>query len=203
MAALGADVYLFSLYKTWGPHLGLMTVRREVAERLPNQQHFFNEGDLKKHLVPAGPDHAQIAAAAGVTRYLDAVHAHHWHGEATAAERGARLRELFATHERALLDPLLELLKSRADVRLIGPTSTEDHAPTVSFLPLRRPVPDVFVALVQQKIMCGSGNFYGVRPLRAMDIPDDPGVIRLSFLHYTSAAEIDQLLQALEVALET
>ena len=39
--ALGADVYLFSLYKTYGPHQGLMVVRRETRELLPTQGAFL------------------------------------------------------------------------------------------------------------------------------------------------------------------
>src|SRR3546814_8614195 len=32
VTALGADIYLFSLYKTYGPHQGLMVARRALAE---------------------------------------------------------------------------------------------------------------------------------------------------------------------------
>ncbi len=60
--ALGADIYLFSSYKTYGPHQGIMVVRRELADRLVNQAHFFNADARYKRFTPAGPDHAQIAA---------------------------------------------------------------------------------------------------------------------------------------------
>jgi hypothetical protein len=53
-----------------------MVVRRALAERLPNQGHYFNAGLRLKRLVPAGPDHAQIAACAGIADYVDALHAH-------------------------------------------------------------------------------------------------------------------------------
>jgi hypothetical protein len=53
--ALGADVYLFSLYKTYGPHQGLMVVRAAVLEALGNQGHYFNTAYPRKRLVPAGP----------------------------------------------------------------------------------------------------------------------------------------------------
>ena len=65
VGALGPDIYLFSSYKTYGPHQGVMTIRRALAEALPNQGHFFNAGTIYKRLTPAGPDHAQIAACAG------------------------------------------------------------------------------------------------------------------------------------------
>ena len=80
---LGADIYMFSAYKTWGAHQGLMTVKRDLAMRLPNQGHFFNADAPYKRLSPAGPDHAAVAACAGMADYLEAVHAHHF-GSGTA-----------------------------------------------------------------------------------------------------------------------
>ncbi|MEM9552165.1 MAG: aminotransferase class V-fold PLP-dependent enzyme, partial [Pseudomonadota bacterium] len=62
---LGPDIYLFSAYKTYGPHQGIMVIRAALAQLLPNQAHHFNGGTLYKRFTPAGPDHAQIAACAG------------------------------------------------------------------------------------------------------------------------------------------
>ena len=64
--ALGADLYFFSMYKVYGPHLGVMFLRRELNAQLPNQGHFFNADNPAKRFTPAGPDHAQIASANGV-----------------------------------------------------------------------------------------------------------------------------------------
>ncbi|MDP4992221.1 MAG: aminotransferase class V-fold PLP-dependent enzyme, partial [Marivita lacus] len=66
---LGPDVYLFSSYKTYGPHQGIMVIRRTLGQILPNQGHYFNAGALYKRFTPAGPDHAQIAACAGMVDY--------------------------------------------------------------------------------------------------------------------------------------
>ena len=46
--------------------------------------------------------------------------------------------------------------------------------------------------------MAGSGHFYAKRLLEAMHIDPDPGVLRLSFVHYTSDADIDAALTALD-----
>lgn len=201
IAALGVDIYLFSLYKTWGPHLGLMTVKRRLLDKLSNQSHYFNDGLVRKKLLPAGPDHAQIAAAAGVAHYLDTVYAHHFDDEVVRAEKGRRVADLFAQHETSLLTPLLAFLRQRDDVRLVGPDDPELRAPTVSLIPTRKPIRAVQDKLTEHKLMVGSGDFYGVRPLLDMNIPLDPGVLRLSFLHYTSPAEIDQLIAGLKDAL--
>lgn len=201
VGALGADIYLFSLYKTWGPHLGLMAVKRELLDAAANQSHFFNAGEARKRLLPAGPDHAQIAASAGVCDYLDAVYDHHFEAPAAAAERGRRLGDLFRAHEMRLASPLLDWLKQRDDVRIVGPDDPARRAPTVSVLPLARDVRDVHRALTERRLMTGFGHFYGYRPLVGMDIEADPGVLRLSFLHYTTEGEIEQLIAGLEAAL--
>ncbi|HYC08605.1 MAG TPA: aminotransferase class V-fold PLP-dependent enzyme, partial [Steroidobacteraceae bacterium] len=94
VAKLGVDVYLFSLYKTYGPHQGLMVVRSELLERLANQGHYFNEADGAKRLVPAGPDHAQVAAARGIAEYFDALDAHHGAPAGASDTRAERVRQL-------------------------------------------------------------------------------------------------------------
>ncbi len=202
VAALGCDIYLFSLYKTWGPHLGLMTVKRELMSKVTNQSHHFNDGQTRTMLLPAGPDHAQVAATAGIADYLDAVYAHHFDEEVDAAERGRRVHDLFQMYEKQLLSQLLGWLRSRDDVRIVGPSDPELRAPTVSIIPKNKAIGDVVNTLVDHKLMVNSGDFYGVRPLQGMNIPLDPGVLRLSFLHYTTEAEINQLISGLEAALD-
>jgi len=199
--ALGADIYLFSLYKTWGPHLGLMFVRRELRQRMSNQSHFFHQGKARNMLTPAGPDHAQIAAVAGLVDYLDAVYAHHFSEQADSAQKGRSLHTLFSAHEKTLLAPLLDFLKSRDDVRIIGPDDARNRAATVTILPLRKKLEDVAGVLAEEKLMVATGNFYGVRPLGAMGIDLDPGVLRMSFVHYNTMAEIEHLLAGLSRAL--
>ncbi len=178
-----------------------MTVPRQLLDAMANQGHFFNAGVHRKKLLPAGPDHAQIAAAAGVCDYLDAIYDHHFEQPAEAAERGHRLGELFRSHETRLLTPLLDWLRQRDDLRIVGPADARRRAPTVSILPLAKDVRDVQRVLTEHKLMTGFGHFYGVRPLQGMDVAIDPGVLRLSFLHYTAEAEIDQLIHGLEAAL--
>ncbi|MDH4280592.1 MAG: aminotransferase class V-fold PLP-dependent enzyme, partial [Acidimicrobiia bacterium] len=210
VAALGADIYLFSLYKTWGPHLGLMTVKRDLLDRMANQGHFFNAGDPHKVVTPAGPDHAQIAAAAGVVHYLDLLHAHHVEAppsdqvadEPGPAERARRVAALIQRHEELLLAPLLAWLRDRNDVRLIGPDDPAVRAPTVSIVPTGKPIADVVRTLTEHKLMVGSGDFYAVRPLEGMGVALDPGVLRMSFVHYTTPAEVEQLIAGLAAALD-
>ena len=157
VGTLGPDIYLFSAYKTYGPHQGLMVIRRALGELLPNQGHVFNGDTLYKRFTPAGPDHAQIAACAGMADYIDALYAHHVGGDADPAARGAAVHNLMRAHETELLQPLLDGVKSRNSVRLIGPSVATDRAPTVA-LALNRPGEEVAQALVKHGIMAGGGD---------------------------------------------
>ncbi|MGB7270888.1 MAG: aminotransferase class V-fold PLP-dependent enzyme [Albidovulum sp.] len=197
VAELGADIYLFSAYKVYGPHQGIMVIRRDLGMRLPNQGHYFNEGDLYKRFTPAGPDHAQIAACAGMADYFDAVHAHHFAPEADAAKRGAAVHDLLRAHEVALCQPLLDYLAARNDLRLIGPRDAAQRAPTVA-VALDRAAEPVSEALSAQGLNCWAGDFYAVRPLTAMGVDLDRGVLRLSMVHYTSAEDVTRLIGALD-----
>lgn len=194
---MGPDIYLFSAYKTYGPHQGLMVVRRALGEMLPNQGHYFNAGSLYKRFTPAGPDHAQIAACAGMADYVDALCDHHGGPTGSGALRGAFVHDLMRAHEIALLQPLLDAVKDRNAVRLLGPSDATLRAPTVA-LALNRNAETVAAELADHGIMAGGGDFYALRPLQAMEVDIERGVLRLSFTHYTSQQELDQLVSALE-----
>lgn len=198
VAALGADIYLFSAYKTFGPHQGIMTIRRELGMQLPNQAHYFNADDLYKRFTPAGPDHAQVAACAGMADYLEAQFDHHFAGQSDdAAAKGQAVHDLVRAHEVSLTQPILDYLSAKNSVRLIGPVSAADRAPTIA-VALNENADGVAARLAEHGIMAGGGDFYAVRPLGAMGVDLALGVLRLSFVHYTSQAEIDQLLNALD-----
>ncbi len=199
VGALGCDVYLFSAYKTYGPHQGLMVIREGFGAELPNQGHFFNGGSLYKRFTPAGPDHAQVAASAGMADYMEALSAAHG-GPAKGAAAARAAHDLMRAREVALLTPLLDALRGRNDLRLIGPAEAERRAPTVA-VELPGPGEEAARALAAHGIMAGGGDFYAVRPLRAMGIDPDKGVLRMSFTHYTSEADVHRLVRALDAVL--
>lgn len=196
MAALGADCYLFSAYKTYGPHQGIMVLRQGFGFELPGQGHYFNHATLYKRHTPAGPDHAQIAACAGMADYVDALAAHHGiDGDALARNRG--VHDLMRAQEAAVIQPLLDYLAARNDLRLLGPREAARRAPTVA-VDLGRAAEPVSEALGRDGIACWAGDFYAVRPLQALGIDLGKGVLRMSAVHYTSADEVARLIAALD-----
>ena len=199
--ALGPDIYLFSAYKTFGPHQGIMVVRHALADALPSQAHYFNAGYRTKKFTPAGPDHAQIAASAGMVDYLESLYAHHFGADsASLTAKAEAVHDLSRAYEAEALQPLLDYLADRNSVRLIGPKDAEAKAPTVAVHSQTR-AEELAAALATRGVMAGGGDFYGVRCLEGLGIDPDHGVLRLSFVHYTRKEDVTTLIGALDEVL--
>ena len=195
--ALGADIYFFSLYKVYGPHLGVMIMRDALNKALPSQGHFFNVGSATSRFTPAGPDHAQIASVNGVIDYFEAIDAHHF-SATDKSPKARRVGALLHSSEIEILKPLLNFLKKRTAIRLIGKDTADNRAPTVSFTVHGVDPAVIAEKLAEQNIGIANGNCYAYRLMEALDIPPEQGVVRLSFVHYTSAEEVSRLITALE-----
>lgn len=115
LKALGVDGYAFSLYKVYGPHQGLMYINGDIHGDLTSQAHYFNSGNPTKDFNPAGPQHAQVAACAGVMDYFDLLHQHHFGDNGNKGQ--ARLEEIYQLilqHENELVAPILDFLQQHA-----------------------------------------------------------------------------------------
>ncbi|MCK4713482.1 MAG: aminotransferase class V-fold PLP-dependent enzyme, partial [Marinosulfonomonas sp.] len=194
---IGADIYMFSAYKTYGPHQGIMVIRRALGMTLPNQGHYFNADSLYKRFTPAGPDHAQVAACAGMADYVDLLYAHHFDAKAGDVGRAAAVHDLMRDAETTLMQPLLDYLTQKNSARLLGPTQAKERAPTIA-VELAGSGEAAAAALAPHGVMAGGGDFYAVRALQAQGIAPEKGVLRMSFVHYTSATEINKLIEALD-----
>ena len=202
---LGVDAYAFSLYKVYGPHQSLMYVKRDLHEQLSPQCHYFNTSQADKLFNPTGPQHAQVAACAGVIDYFQALYRHHFGtAETELPQQLAALHHLVSAHESRLSAPILDYLSHRPDVRLIGKTVADhDRVPTIAFAPNKQSALAVASKMQEAGIGTESGHFYAHRLLSDLGIDPDDGVVRLSLVHYNTIDEVESLLKALDAALAT
>ncbi len=204
LKALGVDGYTFSLYKVFGPHQSLLYVNSDIHGEMTSQAHYFNVGNPTKDFNPAGPQHAQVAACAGVLDYFDDLYQHHF--GATQKSRNAQLQDLhqlILQHENELGAPILEFLDQHAEVRLIGKTHTRDNdrAPTIAFKPLNQESIVLAHKLQDAGIGTENGNFYAHRLVGDLGIDTEDGVVRLSLVHYANQQDVERILRALDTAL--
>ena len=197
---LDVDFYAFSLYKTFGPHLGLLYGKKDILNKLPNQNHEFLEGDVPYTLNPGGPNHEELSCLIGVYEYFNNLYEHHFPGQ-DASTRGKieAVNELIAKHEMEIANPLLDYINTRDDINLIGKTniSNKDRAPTIAFTMNNKSSKELSSDLVQQGIATRNDNFYAWRCLKALGIDTDDGVVRTSMVHYNTHEDVKKLIEAL------
>jgi cysteine desulfurase family protein (TIGR01976 family) len=204
LRALDVDLYLFSLYKVYGPHQGVLYVKGALGEQLAGQGHYFNREDPAKRYNPAGPQHGQIAASRGVLDYFESLHRHHGGSDADDTRgRMDALHRLITGHETRLTEPLLDYLDNSTRVQLLGKRHCRDgdRAPTIAFRPLGQSSAQLAASMQADGIGTESGNFYAPRALEHMGIDPADGIVRISLLHYNTAEDVEKILEALDRAL--
>ena len=203
---LGPDFIVFSTYKTFATHLGVMWGRPERLEALSPQGHFFNADKPRYRLNPAGPLHAEIGALAGLGQYIDTLYSHHFPGQRgdSLHDRTTAMFDLFARHETELANRVLAYARDHPGLRVLGRDHAALHrrAGTISLLPATRSPDELARTLAENhRIAAGAGHFYALRCLQALGVDPDSGVLRISLVHYNSAEDVDRLLEGLEDAL--
>lgn len=204
LKALDVDAYVFSLYKVFGPHQSLLYTSNALQQELASQAHYFLSEDVTKSVNPAGPQHAQVAACAGVIDYLGALHRHHFPGaDAGPLKVMEDISDLMHRHEKTLTEPILDYLAGHRAVRLLGKPHVrdDDRAPTIAFKPLKQSSNALCTTLQAAGIGTEHGDFYARRLVQALGIDHVDGVVRLSLLHYNTAGEVDRILRELDRAL--
>ena len=198
---LDVDFYAFSLYKTYGPHLGLLYGKKEILNKLPNQNHEFLEGDVPYTLNPGGPNHEELSCLIGIYEYFNNLYQHHFPGEdGSVRQKIEKVNGLIAQHEEELANPLLAYIDSRDDIRLIGKNKIENknRAPTIAFTIKDKSSMEISSELVKHGIATRNDNFYAWRCLKALGIDTEDGVVRTSMVHYNTHEDVDKLINALK-----
>jgi cysteine desulfurase family protein (TIGR01976 family) len=202
---LAVDLYLFSTYKTFGTHIGVMWGRKNVLEKLECQGHYFNSDKPHYRLNPAGPLHAEIAALAGIGEYYDALYEKHFTDLSLSRhERAVNVFDLFAEHESRLANQLLATLKELPGVRIIGQAhaAAGRRAATIAFVPAQKKPSDIVKRLAENFIAVRNGHFYARRCIESLGIKDpEEGVIRVSLVHYNTEEEVERLSAGLGASL--
>ena len=98
-------------------------------------------------------------------------------------------------HEDALARRFLAGLAD--GVELYGIAGEEARTPTFCFNVGERAPREVAEALAAREIYVWDGDYYAFEPIRVLGLADRGGAVRAGFLHYTTEAEVDRLLEAL------
>jgi len=197
--AWDVDYYVYSTYKVYGPHMAVMYGKPEALAGLTGPNHFFIPADdLPYKFEPGGANHESCAALLGFGDYLKFL-------TGTAADAPcdrAVVEQAFArmqAWEDPLIDRLLGYLNDRQDVRVIGPASGgAGRVGTISFLHESKSSREICDAVDVTDVAIRHGHMYAYHLCEVLGCDLEDGVVRVSFVHYNTPAEIDTLIDIFE-----
>jgi cysteine desulfurase family protein (TIGR01976 family) len=177
--AIGADVLICSPYKFCGPHLGMAYGRAEVIEQWrPYKARPAPTTPLGRRFETGTQPYELLAGFSAALEYLDSIGGF----------------EAIVPYERALGERFLTGLSDAVSV--YGLPSMEGRVPTFLINVGDVAAADVAVRLAEQNMgVWAHDSWYSLGLYRRLGYEND--AVRLGFIHYNTAEEIDRLVAAL------
>lgn len=192
--ALGVDLAVFSPYKVFGPHLGVLYVSERARDIVKGPRLSFMDALDPVAWEPGTALHELIAGWGAALDYLATLG-----GGSTLPTREALQRAFtkIAAHERALCDRLLDGLDAVGAERY-GLPSTQGRTATVAFNMPKLPAQEVARLLGGMGVAVAAGHYYAFSlMMNRLGLENRGGAVRASALHYTNSDDVDALLAAL------
>jgi len=201
--ASGADYYVFSFYKVFGPHFAVLWGHREALLALPSLNHFFIGQDVIPYkLQPGNLNYELSYGCMGIGDYLLDI------GQRLGASGSPRqimqaAFDAFEVQEDLLAETLLGFLRQTPGVRIIGKprVTASDRVPTISFVVEGVQSEAVVRRIDEHGIGIRFGDFYARHLIETLGLAAHGGVIRVSIAHYNTVDEMHRLVEHLAQAI--
>jgi cysteine desulfurase family protein (TIGR01976 family) len=196
--AWDVDYYVFSLYKTYGPHYAVMYGKHAHLLELDTLYHYFYGKDkVPGKLEPGNPSYECAYSTLAIRDYFAGL------GAARGGDVRGQVEAGFAAvtaQEDALVDRLLSYLNGRNDCRVFGATTNigSRRIPTVAFRFDGQDSGAMAAAMDAHKIAIRHGDFHSRRLVEDLGQTFDGGLLRVSMVHYNTLEEVDHLCIALD-----
>jgi cysteine desulfurase family protein (TIGR01976 family) len=179
VAAFGVDVLVCSPYKYFGPHLGLAYVRRGLAEGWrPYKVRPAPTEPLGKRFETGTLAYELLAGFVAAVEYVWSLG---W--------------DDIAAWERELGSRFLAGLPG--SIRLHGMRTMEGRVPTFAFSVDGIAAEEAAARLGERGFAVWHGNYYALEVMKRLGLEDEGGAVRVGFVHYNTAEEVDRLLAEL------
>lgn len=182
---LDVDFYVFSTYKTFGPHQAVMYGKLELLNKMKGINHDFIESVPYK-FQPGNVNYELSYSLSAIPSYIEQL-------GGNDLENGF---EMIANYEQELASQLLIYLNSNPKIKIIGETSADKNlrVSTLSFIHRDFKSHEIVEKVDAHDIGIRFGDFYAVELIDDLDLRQYNGVVRISLVHYNTVEEVDKLI---------
>jgi cysteine desulfurase family protein (TIGR01976 family) len=201
--ASGADYYVFSFYKVFGPHFAVLWGKRDLLLALPSLNHFFiGQEVIPYKLQPGNLNYELSYGCMGISDYLIDI------GQRLGVSGSPRQLmqaafDAFEVQENLLAETLLAFLRDTPGVRIIGKprVTSGDRVPTISFVVEGVQSEAIVRRIDEHRMGIRFGDFYARHLIEQLGLAPYGGVVRVSIAHYNTVEELQRLVEHLAQAI--
>ena len=190
-AALDPDFLLCSVYKFYGPHVGVLYSRPGLLDSLDTDCLRTQDQASPFRIETGTQNHAALAGTGAALHYLA--------GLGEGADLRSRLVDAMRSirdRERGLAQAYFDQVRRIPGVTVWGPEFSDAlRAPTVSITVKGHTAEVVARALGAQGVAVWDGHFYAARAVEVLGI--EGGLVRAGLSMYTTGEEVQRLLDGI------
>jgi len=204
---INADVVLCSAYKFFGPHLGVIYVKKEVGEKLKTIKVLIEESNIMPWKLETGTPAMELAcgAAEAVEFIAEIGKQHEKYFINELGSLTGRRRFIVAgmmaidEYEEPLAKKLRTKLAQIKGVKVYGPPEGHPRTSTVSFTMDGVDSREIGEYLGDRGLYVWTGHFYAVQIIdHVLGLEKQGGVVRVGLAPYNIESEIDRVIEAVE-----
>jgi len=206
--AIDADVLLCSAYKFFGPHAGIMYVKKELGDRMDAIRIIADDNDDAPWKFETGtPAIAFASGAAEAVEFIADIGRQHDHFfTKELGELKGRRRAIVAgmlaidEYEEPIAKKLRDGLREIKGIKLYGPPEGHPRTSTVVFTMDGVHTNDIGKYLGDKGIFVWDGNYYALQLINGvLGLEKQGGLLRVGLAPYNLESEIDRLVEAMRV----
>jgi cysteine desulfurase family protein (TIGR01976 family) len=199
--ALGADLFVCSPYKFFGPHMGVLAGRPGLLETLTPDKLLPSTNAVPERFELGTLPYELLAGARAAVDFLAGIGGGSGVREAGGAQDGSTRRERLAAAN-AAIEEHEDGLRARIERGLAGfdavtvRSRAARRTPTLLLTLDGRDTADAYRFLAERKVSAPSGSFYALETSRHLGLGDTGG-LRVGLAPYNDAQDVDRLLETL------
>jgi cysteine desulfurase family protein (TIGR01976 family) len=192
ITALGADFYLCSPYKFFGPHCGVLAAAPDLLESLHPDKLLPSTDEVPERFEFGTLPYELLSGTTAAVDFVAGI---------APGEAMSRRDRLVASM--TVIEAYEDQVRAQVEARLAALDRVVFHGhaarrtPTLLFSVTGLDPAEVTAALADEDINAPSGNFYALEPSRWLGL-GDTGAVRIGIAPYTDQSDIDRLIAGVE-----